>query len=428
MSRSLAALSLLLVAAGGCATATGAYTDGMEHEVAGDYVRAADAYATALERDPRLGNVPGRLAVAGREAVRQHVARARAAEPEPAALEYQAAAALVRRAERLGVEVVRPPSFDEDLARARRGAVAWLTDAADAGHAAGDFASASDRLRRATGFCSDPVCERRIEELRLDILVGWSHADLDAGRYRSALSRADAALALDARLGALDLRDDILDLQAAILDLGTVVAALLPTEGDGQDAVFLRDLDDVLADGLAPPPPFVALVDPADVRRWDRRDRAGRRVDLSDSPRRLADAAGDLGADVGVVVFARPVTDESVVGETRRQSVERRGGGRADLWVQQVRLTLSVRADLTAAQAGGGTVCERTAQARATETYDRATADADPSDLVLDRRQRAALSDDAGDRASDRARADLRDRLAAALATRVAECLEAQVP
>ena len=420
MSRSLAALSLLLVAVGGCATAKGAYADGMEHEVAGDYVAAADAYATALERDPSIRNVPGRLAVAGREAVRWRLARARVETPEPAAHEYQAADALIRRAGRLGVDLERPGSFDADLAESRRGAVAWLVGDADGAYSDGDYGGTLDRLRRAEGFDPDPDRQRQIDRLRLDALLGWSEADLAAGRYRSALARADAAFALDPA-------DDILDLRAAILDRGTVVAVVLPAEGDERDGAFLRDLDDVVMDGLAPPPPFVAFVDPAEARRWDRRHRADR-VALSDGPRRLADAAEDLGADVGAVAFVRPITEASVVGEARRQPVERLGGGQAELSTREVHLTLSAQADLTAARAGGSTVCERTAEARATEIYDRATTDAEPADLVLTRRQRDALAGDAPDRAFDRALADLRDRLAAALAAHVAECLEAQVP
>ena len=96
----LLALSLLVTLAWGCASAEDAYVDGMEHETAGDYAAAADAYATALERDRGLPNVAGRLAVAGREAVRRWIAQASGAGPEPAAEAYLAAQALVDRAAR----------------------------------------------------------------------------------------------------------------------------------------------------------------------------------------------------------------------------------------------------------------------------------------------------------------------------------------
>ena len=221
----------------------------------------------------------------------------------------------------------------------------------------------------------------------------------------------------------------MLNLRDAILDAGTVVAAVLPSEGDDVDAVFLRDLDDVVVEErMAAPPDFVALIDPADVRRWDRRTRRRRAIDFADSPRRLADAASELGADIGVVVAVRSVEVGESVGDAVSEAVERRGGGRATLTTRTVRLAASAEASVIAVGADGRAVCERRAQADAAETYARSTTDAAARDLRLSRAQRDAVADDASAQADRRVRATLRDHLADAVAREVVGCLSAQVP
>ena len=413
---------LLLLAAAGCATAEGAYTDGMARETAGDYATAAHDYATALERDPSIRNVPGRLAVAGRQAVRGHLTAAGASEPDAAALHYLAADALIGRAARLGVHLERPATFERDRDAALDGAVAFLTDEAEAARAAGDWAGAINRLQRTATLRPSAGRQRDVDALALAVYADWAEADLVAGAYRAGLAHAEAALALAPG------DDALLDLRDAVLDAGTVVAAVLPAEGDGVPRAFLRDLTDVLVDeSLAAPPPFVALVDPADVRRWARRERRG---DLADQPRRLADAARDLGADLGVVVAVAPVREQELAGDVRTETARVSGRSeRASYSVRQLTLTVSAQADLVAAEAGTGrVVCERTVAERAVERYDVATAERDWRDLDLSRAERAAFASDAADRAYQRALDALRDRLAAALAGEVAGCVQAQVP
>ena len=424
MPARLSALLLASILAVGCATAKGAYADGMKRETAGDYAGAAHEYATALERDPSIRNVPGRLAVAGREAVRQHVARAGASAPDVAGRHYLDADALLRRAERLGVRLERPATFDRDRDAAFDAAVAFLLDDAHAARAAGDYPAALDRLRRTAPFRPDAGRQRDADALALAVYADWAEDDLAAGRYRAGLDHVEAAL--DLAPGDVDL----LDLRDAVLDAGTVVAAVLPAEGaEDVPRAFLRDLTDVLVDEhLALPPPFVALVDPADVRRWDRRERPG--SGLADRPRQLADAARDLGADLGVVVALAPLREQTVVGDVRTETAAVRGRpGRAPYSVRQVTLTVSAQADVVAAEAGSRRrVCDRAVAEQAAERYDLATTSGDWRDLDLSRSERAAFADDAAERARDRALDALRDRLAAALAGEIVECLQDQVP
>ena len=414
---SLLALVLLATAAG-CASAKKAYTSGMDREVAGDYDGAAREYATALERDPALPNVRGRLAVAGREAVRGHLSQARVARPVDAAGAYLAADGLVARAARVGVEVERPPSFEADRDAARDGAVARLTDDADARLAAGDHAGSLAQLRQTAVFGPSPRRQAAVDAMTLDAYGGWALADLDAGRYRDGLAHVDAALDRAPDDGGL------LDLRAAILDAGTLLAAVLPAEGDAPPA-FLRDLDDVLADErLDAPPPFVALVDPAEVRRWDRRVRD----DGDDPARGLARAARDLGADLAVAVRVPEIVEDETAGEPRRESAERRD--RPVLVPYTVRthyLTVRAGAQLAAADRAGRRACDRAAQAEAQVVYDQASTTADWRDLALTRAQRDAFDPDAADVAYGRALELLRDRLASALAAEVTACVRGRV-
>ena len=417
---------LLAVAVWGCASARDAYEGGMEREVAGDYPAAADAYVTALERDRTLQNVPGRLAVAGREAVRVHLGRAAGQAPVDAARSYRAAAALVRRAAAVGVRVDHPASLDADLRAAESAAVDALADDARLHLDAFDYPAALDVLSQARTFGPDAGQADALDGIALDAYDGWARADLASGRFRTALAHTEAALDLG---GSPDVYDA---LRLDVLDAGAVVGAVLPVEAaDDVPRWFTRDLFDALSeDALAgPPSPFVVLADPAEVRRWERRRGSRSPVELSDSPRRLGDAARDLGADVGVVVYLADVRDVRRVGEPEGQTARlRRGAGSATYTRRRVDLTVTAQADVIAVDAGGQPVCERAVERRVTERYDRSSFNGDLATLDLSRAERRAFSDDADSDARDRALAELRDDLADALADEVVRCLDSLVP
>ena len=207
------------------------------------------------------------------------------------------------------------------------------------------------------------------------------------------------------------------------------MAAVLPAEGDDDVSEgFLRDLTDVLAeDHLVGADPFVVLVDPADVRRWARGRRRG--PDLSDSPRRLADAAADLGADLGVVAAVDRITEREVAGDARTERTRVRATNAAVSYtVRRVDLMLAAEADVVVVDATGRTVCDAAIRAEGRASYDRASYAGDWRDLDLSRSARAAFADDGAERAYEEALDDLRDRLAAALACRAGRCLSPLVP
>ena len=419
-------LALIAAVAWGCASARDAYVDGMDLETAGDYAGAADAYIVALERDRSLPNVAGRLQVAGRQAVRQFIERASTLGPEDAAIQYRRADALVRRAASVGVDLERPASFESTRDALYARAVETLYDRAEADYQTGRFSDALGHLARARTFGPSPQQVADFDGLAIDIETAWSEDDLAAGRYRSALSHAEAAAGLGASGVALANLDA---LRADIFAAGQVVVAVFPTEGDEDiPALFLRDVTDVLVDEhLHGADPFLALVPQADIRAWDRRRRRG--PDLSDSPRRLGEATDDLRADLGVVVVVTDLSERETARDSETETVRVRDSQeRATITTRDLDLELTARADVVTGDDAGRTVCDVSVEARGTARYTRASTSGDWRRLDLSRSQRAAFADDADDRARDEAFAELRDRLASVVASRVQRCLSDRVP
>lgn len=418
----------------GCASAEGAYHDGMELEVAGDYAAAADAYALALERDRDLLNVSGRLAVAGREAVARWVASASAAEPVGAADAYLAADALVVRARAVGVELERPGSFDADRDAAFSAAVETLLADAEVAVAQEGYGAALHALDRARAYRPSPAQRTALDRSARRAYAGWAEADYVAGRYRAAYGRAQSALALYApdEPGA----DSVLDLLDDIVAAGTVLAAVFPAESDDDlPRGLLRDFDDVLLDDeLTALPPLVALLDPAEVRRQSRREdrdvrrpiRSENRRDLIDDPRRAAAFARNLGVDVGVAVAFGPVVAERAEGEAVEDVTAHDGDEAVTYQRRRVSLHLTARASFVAVSAvTRRVVCEGEVEEEGRDRYQAASYRGDWRDLSLSRSERALFTAD--DDARGRLLADLRDDLAAELAAGVVRCLERQV-
>ncbi|WP_412062561.1 hypothetical protein [Rubrivirga sp. IMCC45206] len=414
--RSRLALTLLLSAAVlACASAEGAYADGMALEQSGDLVGAADAYATALERDRSLPNVAGRLAVAGRGAVRQHLAAAEGLDAEGAALAYHRADALVVRAAAVGVDLERPAAFAADRDARYDAAVRSLTDAASRAAAPSDAVALTGRAR---AFPMTDAQAVALDRVARDAYAAWAEADLSAGRYRAALTHADDALSLGASARLADLR-------RRVLDLGALRVAVFPAEGD--DDLFARDVSDVLYDeALVSNDPFLLFADPADVRSWARRSRGPA---LSASPRRLADAAIDLDADFGVVVLIRPLATREVRGEAETRTADLESGGRATYTVRELTVEIEAEADVLVVASGTWrSVCDRRVSRAARARVDLVSYPGDWRQLELSRGARRAFAPDAADRARADARDELRDRLAAAVAERIEGCVSAFVP
>jgi hypothetical protein len=427
------ALLLLALAAPGCGSAEGAFRTGMDLEREGRFEEAALAYVKALRRDPELEAVRGRLAIAGRTAVQEHLTRAGASpSATDAADAYLAADRLIRTVRDVGVELDRPETFIRDMAGVLDDAVRILFDEGLAATEAADYATAIQRFERASGYF--PSAQRRTEiaDAALFAYIAWAEADLAAGRYRNAIERTDAALAI-APEGSPDF-DAIQNLRTDIFDAGTLVAAVFPAEsprrGDDLPAGLLREIDDVLSDDhFRVPPPFLAFVDPSDVRRLlrDNRNVDGR----MDNLRLTGSLTRDLQADLGVAVEIGDFVETDTEVRRRDQSVrlaDRSGSATFQRVTREIEVR-AVAAFRTVDGSGRRVACsDEDLTRRLSERYDVGVYDGDWRALDLSRAQREMFSDRPEEDAAERAISRLRDDLAEVLASRVAACLADQVP
>lgn len=420
---------LLLLPASGCVSARGAYRGGMEAEVSGDYDAAVTRYTTALRRDGSLPNVRGRLQVASREAVRAHLTRAASVGPVEGATAWLAAEHVVTEARSVGVDAARPATFDADLADALDGAVVAILTVA-AGRVDGrDYPGALAALEQARLYRPSQHRQAELDATAQAAYSYWADDDLAAGRFRDALAHADAALALtppgeDA--------DRLAALRVDAIDAGTVVVALLSIQVDGRGdlpAGFLRDLDDLLDERLATGGgPFVALVDPADVRRA-LRGRGARPGGVLGTDA-AASVARDLDADLAVTVDLGPPAE--TLRETQRRRVRSRlriGRDTTSYLQTTTRVELAATARIRVVEAGTRrVVCTEESRQTATADAREAIYRGNWRDLDLDRAERDRFAEDEVDRARAEAFVDLRAALANDLARRAADCLNRQIP
>ncbi len=415
-------LLVLLLAAGGCVSAERAYRDGMEAEVAGDYDAAVRRYAAALRRDASLPNVRGRLVVASREAVRQHLAAAAVA-PGPVARAdaWLAADAVVAEAATAGVDAERPPTFDADRDAALDAATSAVLDGAAADVDARDYARALAALDGAGRYRPSPARLAEMHAMRRDALRRWTEDDLAAGRYRAALAHADAALADGAGPDEPLFRD----LRARILADGARRVVVLPAEDDGGYPRGWADaLDDALDERLAGRP-FLDFADPADTRRLIARGGAPR-APLA----RAAWLADRMGAELAVVVRVDAAEADERRSDRRRVAARLRDSRDTTSYVRErVDLRVATTAELTVLHAGDrDPACSDRVTATGDGRWTRATYRGAWRSLELDRDERALFEDERADNARRDAFDEAADALAERVARRAEDCLMTFVP
>lgn len=425
--RALLVVLFCLAAAAGCASASGAYRDGMDAETRGDYDAAVHRYAMALRRDASLPNVRGRLVVASREAVRRHLAAAGAAPDATAAADaWLAAETVVATAHSAGVDPERPSTFAADRDRALDGAVyAHLADAASAVDA-GDYPDALERLARARYYRPSPARQAELDETAQTAYRYWAEDDLAAGRYRAALAHADAALEFAAPASAS--AEALVALRGAVLAAGARTAALLPADADSRAYPdrWLRDLDSQLADAVvAADAPFLAYADPARVQRA-LRERSSPRLAVAGAAR-----VGDrVGADYAVLIrLDRPAETQRTLDRRRIDARMRSGRDTTSYLRLTTEQRIEVGAEITVVGvATERPVCRETVREAATESYRTAVYRGDWRTLDLSRAERELFRDGEAERAGSRALATLRDRLAERAAAQAVLCLSRQIP
>ena len=437
------AIALLLITAGGCASAEGAFDDAVEAEVEGDLPRAFDRYHTALRRDEAFPGARDGLASVGAELIEQSLAEASGAAPVRAADLYLAVEDRHARAAEVGVALALPAAFDADRDAAFDAAIATLRQDAAGARASGAFSSALDALNRARAYRPAPEASGALDLDARDLYADWAEADLAAGQYRRALSSTESALGFSPPDS--DVALQLSALQAAILDAGSVRVAFFPAErmggdrgGDGRRGTvggpapmpsrFLYDLGAILEDDhWRQPPLFVLAADPGDVRRLLRRERDA--DDLVNRERTLGSLARDLDADLGAA-FAAGLwreTEEERSRDARR--AETRDGESVTYDRVRTRLTLGATVDYAVVDARTRfVVCEGDVDREARQTLTTHEYDGNWRDLDLDRDDRRRFADDHREEAEDELYADLAESLAAGVAAEVYRCINRRVP
>ncbi|MCZ6755900.1 MAG: hypothetical protein O7E49_11360 [Gemmatimonadetes bacterium] len=274
-SRWVGALALVL-AIGGCASANKRYQQGSELEQQGRYIEAARKYIDALKKDGDHPQARARLRAVGPRAVNSFLENAqlaagsgRVADAADSYLrldEFFAAAAAV------GEPIPRPSDYADQRRTMFDEAIGALIADGRASEEAGAWYAAKRAYHRADRYFPDPGQVDLLIDGLVSTYLGWSEADLDMGRYRSALEHADQAFGLagdpDSEAGRT-----ALELRATAIDLGTIVVAVTPVWRTDDAARFLPEgfltalNDELELEAWSDPPMFIAIIDPLLVRR-----------------------------------------------------------------------------------------------------------------------------------------------------------------
>ncbi|HWK90166.1 MAG TPA: hypothetical protein VNP72_09230 [Longimicrobium sp.] len=321
--RHLAAALLPLLLAAGCMSAEKRLEQGMKLENRGQPAEAARRYIDALRRDPSLVDARARLAETGAEAVEMYLAEARTGRPEQGADALLRLDALRADAGAVGVTLAVPPNYAQYHREMMDGAIGAAIDESRGMSASGSFSEAIGRLERAADrYRPTPEQREALDRGRVELFVAWAGGEMERGRYRAAFDVSERALRAFSRdfPGAEELRA----VRAEALERGTVRVAVLPVTTDADVGTelpsdFLRALDDELEQGAWTEPPFfVALVDPAEVRRELRR-RGNPRPGSGGLGLQAARLGEAVGADLVLVasIDSASVTERDVRTERR---------------------------------------------------------------------------------------------------------------
>ena len=393
-SRWVGALMLVLTI-GGCASANKRYEQGSELERQGQYVEAARKYIDALKKDGEHTEARARLRAVGPLAVSSFLENAELAATSgreaDAADSYLRLDEFLAAAAAVGEPIPRPSDYADRRRATFDEAIAALIDDGRASEEVGAWYAAKRAYNRADRYFPDP----RQVDLLINGLVrthlGWSEADLDMGRYRSAVENADQALALaggpdtEAGMQALDVR-------ATAIELGTIEVAVTPLWRTDDAARFLRDgfltalNDELELVAWSEPPMFIAVMDPLLVRRALRDLRYY-------STLMTVPEASRLGREVGAHIVVTADVEIFTVTERDVREEVRNAKTRAGKPVSYLRRsgTLEYRMRLRYAVVDPESqraVRERTIEVRESGRFERAVYDGDWANLDLTRNER----------------------------------------
>ncbi|HET9424511.1 MAG TPA: hypothetical protein VFO55_03995 [Gemmatimonadaceae bacterium] len=330
MIRKLSIALAVALSLSACASATKRYEQGQDLQREGRHAEAAERYIQALKKDGRLDSARAGLRVAGAAAIENYlrVAAAPSTTPDGAAEAYIAIDDLSRRSLEVGIFLVPPTDYERLRRAAFDRAISVIVFDARPFAARGDFATALNRLARASGAYQPSASQQAaIGNAGAEVALAWGRADTAAGRFRSAYARVEPIASHPALSRALT--DEARALQAAALARGSRRVAIVPPSatvnaslGLPEDALPALN-DALLSDPWASPPQFVMTLPQGQVEREVRRLGRGRRTLSTPEAGRLGRS---LGADFVVVTEIDSVRREEMnVRVTRRPARTRSG-------------------------------------------------------------------------------------------------------
>ncbi len=293
---------LLVIVAAGCAGTQKRFEQGVELEAKGRWLESARRYIQVLRKDPGREDARARLEDVGPRAVDGLLADADRLDPVRSAETLKELERLADEAWSVGVDLPLPATYDSLRADAFFRAVRDLMQRGRAAEARGAWAEAIRSYDRIPLFEPDADARAAADEAAVGAYLRWGSAELEAGRYLSALGKVDEVLE---RLDGAETRDRpeigaALSLREEVVRRGTVFVVFTPIgRGEVQSGRPPRDFVDELNDVLeleawTRPPVLIATVDPAEVRRELRRE-GWNRDELS--ARDAARLGRDLDAD-----------------------------------------------------------------------------------------------------------------------------------
>lgn len=410
----------------GCASAKEIFEEGTELEAEGRYADAARQYIEALRKDRGLAEARTRLQEAGDRAVANYLTEAdreaRAGRYEPAAEAYFATDRLVDDAASVGVTLALPATYAADRRAVLDDAIEALMRRAGAAENEGQWSTADRAYQNILDRYEPSAQQAQVaERSRFRVLVRWAEADLARQQYRAAFDRAGEAIAL---VGGPDQRaaDAAVAVQNRALEEGTLFVSILPSwrTGPAADLVprdFIEDLDDALQlEHWSKPPLFLALADPALVRRELRR--LGYRRQLL-SNRQIGEVTRAADADLGVFAEIDQFSIEERDVKTRERRVETRAGVDTVFVEEKGKLRYDVRVTYTIVDERGREVYEGRVTDREEGSFERGIYAGDHNDLKLSRSQRSLFDQDT---LADQER-EIEERLLTSLTEKMAQSI-----
>lgn len=386
---------LLALLVCGCASATKRFEQGTELENQGRYADAAERYLQALRKDPGMVQARERLTVVAPLLIQQYMEdaeryRALGSNVQGADL-YVAIDALVRDAGSVGVPLELPQSYHASEQNAFNDAIDQLMLSGEEFEARSRWQQAMNTYAQIDAYAPTAAQRRFATEARVRTAIAWGEADFAAGHYRAAAERADMALEL-LRGATHPATDRAQNLRQEAITRGTIHVAVAPVARPQHTAYSLPpDFTSALNDEMelhywSQPPLFVAVLDPLVVRRELRFEGLSRRPLNTRGATRLG---RNLGADY---VVASRISD-FVAAEKNVSYDDRAARTRADQDTSYVvvkgRMDYELTIAFTVIEVRSGRAARSgTCAVNATNDFERAEYDGDPSELELSARER----------------------------------------